>query len=91
VLVGDAKRAAEALLDDLARYGMFIVKRGEVEAWLSELGAPPSKHLWLKGIFEKMGSDPALRAYVRPTEGDVWAFMGEVSSWIGNPGRAGMS
>jgi predicted ATPase len=91
VLVGEAKLAAHSLLEDLARYGMFVVPRGEIEAWLPGLGAPRSKSLWLHNIFEKMGSDPNQRTYERPGVGDVWEFLGGVAAWIRDSGRRGVT
>ncbi|RYZ39724.1 MAG: hypothetical protein EOO71_19005 [Myxococcaceae bacterium] len=76
----------------LAQLGIFVVPSGEVESWLQELhpeGKPPAKSRWLNAIFEALGSDPAGR-YVRPATGDVWDFMREIGSWLGNPNREGM-
>lgn len=41
-------------------------------------------------IAELMGADPSSSNYLKPEEGDVWAFMRKVGQWIGNPGRKGM-
>jgi hypothetical protein len=90
LLSGQDREAATNLFDDLARYGLFVVQRGEVEEWLADLDVPRSKEGWLRSIFEKMGSDPHSAEYVKPTEGDVWDFMGEVRSWLVDPGRRGI-
>lgn len=90
VLSGDERASADALMDELVRYGMFVVRRGEVEAWLSDLDAPRAKHSWLRAIFERMGSDPSHLGYVRPAPGDVWEFLGAVSAWLADTHRRGM-
>ena len=82
VLAGEPKSAALALVNELARYGMFVVERGEVEAWLTSLDAPRSKSAWLHSIFEKMGNDPSEEAYVSPGTGDVWEFIGSAAAWL---------
>jgi hypothetical protein len=75
LLSGSEREAADNLFDELARYGLFIVRCGEVEVWLANLDVPRSKQTWLRSIFEKMGSDPNSSNYVNPTSGDVWDFI----------------
>ena len=58
LLSGSEREAADNLFDDLARYGLFVLREGEVEVWLAGLAVPRAKHLWLRSIFERMGSDP---------------------------------
>jgi AAA domain, putative AbiEii toxin, Type IV TA system len=81
---------AQNLLRDLACYGLFVVPRGEVESWLTDLDVNRSKYNWLHSIFEKMGSDPNSEGYVKPTNGDVWDFLGEMSVWIKSKNRKGI-
>jgi len=90
VLPETEKEAANNLCDELERYGLFIVRRGEVEAWLSSLDIPRSKHTWLRTIFEKMGSEPSDENYVRPTTGDVWDFVGSIKKWLIAPEKRGI-
>jgi hypothetical protein len=90
LLLGSEREAAENLFDDLARYGLFVVRRGEVEAWLSELDVPRTKEGWLRGIFERMGSDPAAPGYTKPRPGDVWDFIGQVRLWLTDRRRRGI-
>jgi ABC-type cobalamin/Fe3+-siderophores transport system ATPase subunit len=90
LLTGKDREAAENLLSDLAKYGCFVVPKGEVEAWLEYLGIPKSKKNWLPRIFERMGSDPDSVDYVRPSQGDVWDFIGEISKWLRDPHRKGI-
>ena len=75
----------------LAQLGIFVVPTGELESWLTDLlpNRQPAKQGWLHTIFEALGSDPVGR-YVHPAEGDVWGFVREIGSWIGNPNRGGM-
>lgn len=91
VLSGSAMTAAQGMLNELERYGLFVVARGEIEAWLSDLEAPRDKTQWLRGIFEKMGNDPSQPDYVLPAPGDVWDFLGSVASWLKDGNRHGMS
>lgn len=90
LLSGQDREAADNLFRELARYGLFVVRRGEVEAWLSDLNVSRSKEVWLRSIFEKMGSDPASTDYVKPGADDVWDFIGEVKTWLSNPQRRGI-
>ena len=76
----------------LAQLGIFVVPPGELEGWFLELhpeGKAPAKSGWLNAIFEALGSDPAGR-YVHPANGDVWDFVRNIGTWIGNPNRQGM-
>lgn len=90
LLSGANRESADNLFIDLARYGLFVVCCGEVEAWLANLNVSRAKHLWLRTIFEKMGSDPQLPAYVRPTSNDVWDFIGQMRKWLIDPRRRGI-
>lgn len=90
LLSGAEREAADNLFDDLAKYGFFVVRGGEVEGWLSDLQVPRAKHPWLYSIFDKMGSDPNISSYVKPTQGDVWDFMGKLCTWFFDPQRRGI-
>ena len=90
VLSGGGRESAENLFNDLARYGLFVVPRGEVEAWLSGLNVPRAKGSWLRSIFEKMGNDPSLADYVKPGPGDVWDFINQIRTWLVDPKRRGI-
>lgn len=90
LLTGKELEAAQNLLQDLARYGLFVVNSGEVESWLAELEVDRSKQKWLRSIFDKMGSDPNSPGYVRPRDGDVWDFVGEITAWIADKKRRGI-
>jgi len=89
ILPADQKEAAELLLDTLLQYGIFVVRRGELENWLPELGVPGKKTNWTIAMLERLGSDPESVNYVAPGAGDVWEFMSRVISWIKNPARRG--
>jgi hypothetical protein len=88
-LSNDASEAANSFFDSLEQYGIFVVRRGEMESWLPSLGAVGKKTDWTVSALEKLGSDPLSTSYVRPTEGDVWAFMRAIVRWIKNPARKG--
>ncbi len=84
------KESAKNLLERLAEYGLFAVPHGELESWLKHLGATGHGPAWLINIFEKMGEDSTKPNYVKPTDDDVWAFLGQVKTWLVNPKRKGI-
>ena len=63
---------------------------GEIERWLENLDIERGKSSWLRNIFDKMGDDPDLDGYIKPTDGDVWDFIGKVSKWINDPNKKGI-
>ncbi len=90
VLCDTDREAANNLFDQLADYGLFVVKRGELETWLPELEAGGHGSPWLIEMFDRMGEDPEHPGYVTPGTGDVWAFLDEIANWLRNPGRKGI-
>jgi len=90
ILDRDDKEAATNLLDRLAQYGLFVVPHGELESWLPQLGVSGKGPYWLIEIFQKMGEDPDIPGYVKPTSGDVWEFLGRTKNWLANPNRKGI-
>ena len=84
------KVAAKKLVDDLAEYGLFVVYVGEMESWLSDLGATGRDSAWLSDIFHKMGDDPDSLSYVKPSKGDVWDFLANIRKWLIRNSRKGM-
>lgn len=90
LLEGETKETARNLLQKLAEYGLFVVDRGELESWLPELRVPGKGPAWLIAMFERMGDDPESATYVRPTEGDVWAFVDCMRQWLTNAQRKGI-
>lgn len=86
---GDAE-AANSFFDQLDAYGVFAVRRGELESWLRSLGAPGKGPSWLIDVFERMGEDPDGGNYTRPTDNDVWSFIGGVKKWLADPLRKGI-
>ena len=89
-LPSSEKEACLGFFSTLAEYGVFVVPCGEIESWLAQLTVTRSKGSWLTSIFEAMGEDPASPSYVRPSEGDVWDFIGSVKSWVSDPSRKGV-
>jgi hypothetical protein len=91
ILSGSDEEAANNLFDKLAEYGVFAVRGGELESWLPNLGAT-TKHgpSWLLAVFEKMGEDPESVGYLKPSNDDVWSFLGEIKKWFTNPTRKGI-
>lgn len=81
--------AMNDFFDQLQQYGLFIVRRGELEAWLPELKIASKKSAWTVDMLERMGSDPNDGSYVKPTAGDVWDFIRNIVDWIRDPRRKG--
>ncbi len=90
ILSGSEKETANNLFDKLAEYGLFVVRKGELESWLSHLGATGHGSNWLINIFEKMGEDPESLNYLKPSDDDVWNFCGEIKKWFENSKRKGI-
>lgn len=84
------KEAADNLLDRLAQYGLFVVRAGELESWLPNLGAAGHGPPWLVDAFEQLGEDPDSPTYIRPTTGDVWEFMSTIQQWATDSDRKGI-
>jgi len=83
------KEACNNLFDQLDEYGIFAVRKGELESWLKTLGATGHGPDWLVDIFEKIGEDPTTSTYIKPTTGDVWDFIARIKIWFSNPTRKG--
>lgn len=90
ILTASDQKAAKELFDFMDSYGLFVVRGGELENWLSTLAIPGKKTDWTVAMLERMGADPSDASYVRPDHGDVWDFMRGVVSWIANPSRCGV-
>lgn len=84
------REAANNLFDQLEEYGIFTVRTGEVEHWLKDLEVNAHKSVWLPQMFEKMGADSNDANFVKPSEGDVWAFIGRINLWMSNETRKGI-
>jgi|ERR1700722_1195710 len=84
------REAANNLFDRLDQYGLFVVRRGELESWLEKLGGIGKKSDWLIDVFEKIGEDPESPTYLRPELGDIWKFIGSVKVWLTNSNRSGI-
>ncbi|WP_339745409.1 AAA family ATPase [uncultured Rubinisphaera sp.] len=89
-LNSDDKQAAIDLFDQLDAYGLFTVRKGELESWLKSLSCSGHGPGWLIDIFEKMGEDPELSTYLKPSSDDVWEFIGNVKKWLFDPSRKGI-
>ncbi len=90
ILVGSDKEAANNLFDKLAEYGLFVVRKGELESWLPSLDAAGHGPNWLINIFGKMGEDPDSQDYLTPSDDDVWLFCEDIKRWFTNPNRKGI-
>lgn len=90
ILKGPDRQAADNFCDELDRHGLFLVRFGEVEAWLKHLGVPQKSHGWRSNIFAAMGNDPSQSTYVNPAKDDVWDFIGSINTWLSDPKRRGI-
>ncbi len=79
------RTAIEGLLNDLARFGVFIVPGGGLESWFDGRLEECAK----TQVFER-GVELTERGDVRPGQSDVWAFLDAIEGWIANPNRDGM-
>lgn len=89
-LSAETKEAAENFFNQLDEYGLFVVRNGELESWLSDLGARGHSPKWLIDIFEIMGENPESPEYLKPSETDVWIFIKSIREWLLNPERKGI-
>ena len=90
ILTSNDREAANNLFDQLAEYGLFVVRSGELESWLKNLESSGHGPTWLVQTFEKMGENPDDSSYVRPGPGDVWDFVRAIRTWLQNPNRKGI-
>jgi hypothetical protein len=90
VLDKESKDSANGFFDQLKDYGAFVVRYGELEYWLKEYGAVGHGPIWLLNIFELMGENPDDNNYLKPTEGNIWDFIGELKQWVINNNRKGI-
>ncbi len=90
LLEKEDREGAENFFDKLSEHGLFVVRKGELESWLSELSVEGHGPDWLIKIFERMGDDPQDTNYVRAGNDDVWKFLKEVRMWMVNPERKGI-
>lgn len=75
LLSGEEKRAADDFFKLAEGYGIYTVRRGELESWLPSLSVSRTKGRWLPEIFAAMGSDPNTSSYIHPSTDDVWDFL----------------
>jgi hypothetical protein len=90
VLQGQEKEACTNLFDQLAEYGLFVVRGGELECWLKNLGATGHGPKWLIQIFEKLGDDSSSSHYIKPDVNDVWNFISDIKKWLINGNKKGI-
>ncbi len=82
---------ARIFINELSKYGLFVVPHGELEKWLPSLGVSGHTPDWLIDVFSKIGDDETSTSYLRPSNRDVWKFLNDVSKWISNPQRLGVN
>ena len=88
---GDDKGLIESFVSTMTNYGIHFVPVGELECWLPKLAVKRrDKSRWLTEVFDALGADPGEEDYVEPGVDDVWAFIGQVATWVADPKRPGM-
>ena len=90
ILDAPTQEACNNFFNQLEEYGVFVVRNGELESWLTNLEASGHGSKWLIDIFEKMGENPEDADYTNPSAGDVWDFLDNVRGWIDNSNRKGI-
>jgi hypothetical protein len=80
---------AEAFLDALAVYGLFLVPVGEVESWLRSLGVGGHASAWLTKLLSQIGQFESDSNYLKPGLDNVWRFLEDIARWVDNPKRLG--
>lgn len=90
ILTGENFEACNNFFEQLKEYGVLVVKNGELESWLKNLGATSHGSNWLINIFQKMGENPLADDYLKPSDSDVWNFLGEIKSWLNDENRKGI-
>ncbi|TDU66073.1 putative ATP-dependent endonuclease of OLD family [Prosthecobacter fusiformis] len=85
-----AREAGNNLFDELARYGLFVVRHGELESWLQELQVSHHGPTWLIEVFNKIGEDPDKPNYLKPGDDDVWRFIFQIKEWFFRKDRKGI-
>jgi len=84
------KEACNNLFDQIEEYGLFVVRKGELESWLKEHGVNGHGTTWLVNMFDKMGDDPNSSSFSMPGKGDVWDFIGSINKWFQNSFKKGI-
>jgi len=90
LLESSDKEAANNLFDQLEDYGIFVIRKGELESWLPNLQATGHGPGWLIEVFEKIGEDPDSPTYLKPEDDDVWKFLSSIKAWFLNPQKKGI-
>lgn len=90
ILQGGDKETVQNLFTKLGTYGLFVVPNGELESWLKNMNISGHGPNWLVDMFEKMGEDPNLENYIKPSDDDVWSFIDSISKWFLDPRRKGI-
>ncbi|NOQ26784.1 MAG: AAA family ATPase [Bacteroidales bacterium] len=89
-LPSEEEEVANTIFDQLNNYGLFVVRNGELESWLTELNATGHGPKWLIETFEKMGENPESAKYLKPKDDDVWQFLAAINAWVTNKNKKGI-
>jgi hypothetical protein len=79
-----------SLLDELGKYGLFLVPTGELESFLAGLHVSGKGTDWLISMFTKLGDTEEQTDFVKPATGDVWDFLDKIAKWISDPNKLGI-
>ncbi len=89
--LSDERRTVVArFLEDVSRYGVFVVPVGELESWLKYLDIEASKSSWVHELFDRMGTTPESESWVGPGQDDIWAFIDQIAAWVSDSNTAGV-
>lgn len=86
-LSGSAKDSANKLLDELKKYGIFIIPIGNIESWSDKLvGNSFEKTIWLVNVLQELE-----KVNPQPSDEGIWKFLTDIKKWIINHERLGMN
>jgi ABC-type cobalamin/Fe3+-siderophores transport system ATPase subunit len=88
-LPSDTQTAANDLFDQLDQYGVFVVRNGELEAWLASVGITAKKTDWAVAMLERLGEPKGSTAYIPTGDDDVRRFVRDIAVWVRSPARKG--
>ncbi|WP_439577678.1 ATP-dependent nuclease [Elioraea sp.] len=86
----DIQAGARDLFDRLDEYGIFVVRRGQLEDWLPQLEVAGRGTDWTVEMLTRLGIPDGQEGHAPTGDDDVWAFIQKVAEWCANANRLGM-
>ncbi len=88
ILKEKSKTRAYEFLENLAKYGIFLIDLGELEQWLKQFSVGAgNKSNWLEKKKKKLDDENSYKVEIKE---DVWNFVIRIKKWIEDPNRLGM-